>query len=897
MQLFIINLKKSTKKKELITAELQKFEKWSGIKINYQFFEAINGNELENEDFNIYSKWFDPWSHLHLTKGEIGCALSHCALWKKLIDDCDTEQNKEKCMIILEDDFIIENKEVFKDILNIKNPTYEFLYLGRKKISKEEEIQSDLLIKSSITEHKVVQSRFSYWAIGYLLNYDCAKKLYYGLNDPKSNLSWFKQNLYPVDEYIPWIYNQTSIYGLQPFKSQNNKHFLALDPPIIRPTNNTFQNSSTYFSPAIKQYRDDIVLISVATDFNDPVKRYIQSSNKYGMNPVILGLDRDWNGGNMVEGIGGGQKVNLLREFLNTLESNKLIIFTDSYDVVANNHINIMVDLYQKYYGNNIVFGAEMSCWPDRELEKFYPSVDYKNKYLNSGNFIGWREDILKILDLPIKDNEDDQLYFTNYFLNSLKKNENKLPTIQLDYENHLFVCLNQTRNISIDNSKSCLIMSNNYARPTFIHGNGPPQVKRYLNNISNYLVGGWNSTYGYKSLEPVPIELPNIIILFDITIGENINTYKSLLKQNYPRDKIKIVKIEEKYLQKILDSKIEENVDYILYINSNIILENPMCLLNLVRENKSVIAPLCKKKNDLFSNFWGAINNNNFYARSNDYLDLVNSNKKGCWNVPYIGHCFLIKREIFNSDLINQNIDKGDGIDMAICYNLRLKNIFMWMLNNEHYGYFVDYVENIEKKNEEEEIKKYVESILRDDFKKQPDVKEIGENILKISMFKEEFCKEVIEKCNNFGDWSKGGEQYFDKRIGNVEPFPTQDIHLFQIKLQKVWEYIVQNYISKIIWNTFHYSTKNINISFVVKYDLDKQRDLKPHHDSSTYTVNLCLNNDFEGGGCRFIKQDQTVINKDIGSIIIHPGKLTHYHEGLAISKGKRFILVSFIN
>ena len=52
-----------------------------------------------------------------------------------------------------------------------------------------------------------------------------------------------------------------------------------------------------------------------------------------------------------------------------------------------------------------------------------------------------------------------------------------------------------------------------------------------------------------------------------------------------------------------------------------------------------------------------------------------------------------------------------------------------------------------------------------------------------------------------------------------------------------------------------------------------------------------------FEGGGCRFIRQNKTVNNKDIGSVIIHPGKITHYHEGLAISAGKRYILVSFIN
>ncbi len=67
-------------------------------------------------------------------------------------------------------------------------------------------------------------------------------------------------------------------------------------------------------------------------------------------------------------------------------------------------------------------------------------------------------------------------------------------------------------------------------------------------------------------------------------------------------------------------------------------------------------------------------------------------------------------------------------------------------------------------------------------------------------------------------------------------------------------------------MWNTYKYSTKDINISFIVKYDLQTQNKLNPHHDSSSYTVNLCLNDNFQGGGCKFIRQNKTIINKDIG-------------------------------
>jgi hypothetical protein len=90
---------------------------------------------------------------------------------------------------------------------------------------------------------------------------------------------------------------------------------------------------------------------------------------------------------------------------------------------------------------------------------------------------------------------------------------------------------------------------------------------------------------------------------------------------------------------------------------------------------------------------------------------------------------------------------------------------------------------------------------------------------------------------------------------------------------------------------------TKDINIAFVVKYSMDGQRDLKPHHDSSTYTVNICLNDEFEGGGCHFIRQKTLLEHRQVGYASMHPGKLTHYHEGLPITAGKRYILVSFIH
>ena len=66
------------------------------------------------------------------------------------------------------------------------------------------------------------------------------------------------------------------------------------------------------------------------------------------------------------------------------------------------------------------------------------------------------------------------------------------------------------------------------------------------------------------------------------------------------------------------------------------------------------------------------------------------------------------------------------------------------------------------------------------------------------------------------------------------------------QIDLDDQWNYIVDNYMSKLASHYYSYfKTTGTNIVFVVKYSMDGQRELRPHHDSSSYSVLFTLNDD----------------------------------------------------
>jgi len=680
MKIYVISLKSDINKRAHVIKELGKYS------IPFEFFDAIDGVKLN--DFNVLSEWRDPWSHLHITKGEVGCALSHITVWDKI------KNGSDNAAIILEDDFIIQNSYALKRLANWNmTPHFDFIYLGRKKISEEAEeivpLQSTGLINMGFTPSEtLVNAKHSYWTIGYIITRLCAQTL--------SN-EWYKNNIFPVDEYIPWFFGRNNLPMISDFQFKNQTGiFLAFEPPIIKPNDSAFNVSTTFFSPPVPVYNNEVVLVTVATEYNDCVKRYVQSCRRYGIDPIILGLNEQWLGGDMSIGQGGGQKVILLRKFLRTLSKNTLIIFTDSYDVIANNHISIAIQKYKAFYNNKIVFGSEVACWPNEALSLRYPTTQCRNKYLNSGNFMGWSNDIKNIVETDIEHSFDDQLYYTQIYLDSLQISQN----ICLDYENRLFVCLNDAGYIDIEYNKSCLTILGQ--RPCFIHGNGPSCVKRQLNSISNYCVAGWNSTYGYKCLNKLP-QLPKILIVYEEYPCGNTATIDSILNQWYPKDKITLVHM---YYHKESDKikaagyasvksinigtnsfndafAMKEDAEYVLYINSITVLTHNGTLFALARERKSAIAPLLVYDDGLTSNFCKTIDSD---QESNEYLDIINGIMKGCWNVPYIWYCVLMKAELFTSEYLT-NLEKGTATDQWFCEKMRKNNRFMFVLNTDNYG------------------------------------------------------------------------------------------------------------------------------------------------------------------------------------------------------------------
>lgn len=72
--------------------------------------------------------------------------------------------------------------------------------------------------------------------------------------------------------------------------------------------------------------------------------------------------------------------------------------------------------------------------------------------------------------------------------------------------------------------------------------------------------------------------------------------------------------------------------------------LDNPHTLRLLAEQNRTVVAPLLVRPGKAWSNFWGSLTTDGFYARSFDYLDIVHDKKR-----YLLGYIHLLYHNLIN--------------------------------------------------------------------------------------------------------------------------------------------------------------------------------------------------------------------------------------------------------
>ena len=438
MKKFVINLPERTDRLDLFNTT----NPFNGAEPFKYVFDGrqIDHDELIKLGFDTDKSWKDPILQTHLTKGEVGCFLSHWYVWQYAIESNET-------IIVFEDDAIISDRYDENEINELLE-SYNFIYLGYREMGKREEINDTIVIPD-----------YPYWTVSYVVTPEAARIL---------TTEHAKKNIIPVDEYLP-----IALKNCKPVAYKNN---------VVTPHSRSKVGSDVYASS-----REDFFIdfkthhVTVGTD-EWKCKKLYESARQNNIETINLGKGIVWEGGDMNKS-GGGHKVNLLREYISMLPDHDVLFFSDAYDIILCSSLDEITGRYLEFK-HDIIFSSERFCWPDEELateiistnKTIEPYNDTPYKYLNSGMFIGTVKHIKKLLS-EIPNDSDDQLYYQKEYIS-------KRHDIVLDLEGYIFTCYDPK--VTIQQGQVYNPVTKCYS--CVYHGNGGESAKEHYKTIYDKL-------------------------------------------------------------------------------------------------------------------------------------------------------------------------------------------------------------------------------------------------------------------------------------------------------------------------------------------------------------------------------------------------------------------------
>ena len=390
MKTLVINLKDRSDRLTLFSKE--------NPNLKFEVFSAVDGTKIEyakllEQGFDVNHDWIDPIENTPLTKGEVGCFLSHWSIWQKCIE-------KNEKVLVLEDDARVTNDFNLNEI-DALSEIYDFLYLGWKEMKESLPI-----------DEKLVTPVYPYWGLAYVITPTAAKIL---VNEVA------KRSIIPVDEYLPQKIQEFKVAGY----SEN----------VVNPVSREELGSNILAKNRYDYFLDfNVHLCTVATDEEKSHK--LKHSAKYFDSEVInLGKGVKWEGGDM-KTQGGGHKINLVKEYLKDKRDSDIFIFLDGYDTFLFDNVDEILYRY-KEWGAKAIFSSERFCFPDEGLAPALKALNTNThtpyQYLNSGMYIGRIGRLKELFAEELQNSDDDQLYVQKQYLQN--------PSgIDLDVEQYIWM-------------------------------------------------------------------------------------------------------------------------------------------------------------------------------------------------------------------------------------------------------------------------------------------------------------------------------------------------------------------------------------------------------------------------------------------------------------------------
>jgi GR25 family glycosyltransferase involved in LPS biosynthesis len=486
-------------------------------KIEAHFTEAIDGEFVSFRDLDEWCvgfdmNWRDPIHNRRMTKGEVGCFLSHLNLW----DECGSGQD---VYLILEDDFIAR-ETIDLDRVEGAAKKHGCVYLSYLEMDKS-------FVPNSPSEG-LVEVSYPYWALAYAITPEVARTL---------AIQARLRIISPVDELMPVVNKMMMSKG---------KGWVAFEPALGYPRDKAEGQSNIDPSHDTDYFvYGDLRVFTVATD-QSMAFRLTHSCEDREIRINVLGEGVNWSGGDMAV-TGGAHKISLLREAIDKLPNNDIVAFSDGYDSFFVRGHKCGEELVGRYLsmGSDIVFSGEKHCWPDAFLASLYKtSGEYP--YLNSGGFIGSVLGIKNLIDAMglFANSDDDQRLYTREYLYGDHD-------IKIDVEGYIF----QTSDDRIVLSENKIY--NTECCPIVFHGNGSEHEKVQMHKYFQEMYPEYGSALQYKiaakdMLQTTFLSKEECDEL--IALAEEYGEWGSLKYDKFPAQEIRLSLFSPKYYERICE-------------------------------------------------------------------------------------------------------------------------------------------------------------------------------------------------------------------------------------------------------------------------------------------------------------------------------------------------------
>ncbi|CAI9553755.1 unnamed protein product, partial [Staurois parvus] len=157
-----------------------------------------------------------------LTKGEVGCFLSHYKIWQEIVDQ------KLEVTLVFEDDVHFESffkRKMIRLLGEVRTIQldWDLIYIGRKQVTTDPE-------KAVENVRNLVVADYSYWTLCYMISLQGAQKL---LNaEPLSKML-------PVDEFLPIMADTHPNEEYKSYFPNRNLRVFSVQPLLVFPTHYT----------------------------------------------------------------------------------------------------------------------------------------------------------------------------------------------------------------------------------------------------------------------------------------------------------------------------------------------------------------------------------------------------------------------------------------------------------------------------------------------------------------------------------------------------------------------------------------------------------------------------------------------------------------------------------